>query len=183
MWSIDELQAAWRLVGRLHYGQKYAGQKEGEDFEYLNHIGSVTFEVLNALNFEKDMNADLAIQCAILHDSVEDTEYAFEDVAQLFGMAVAKGVMALTKNETLDSKAAMMQDSLKRIKEQPKEVWAVKLADRICNLCPPPHYWNNDKRIKYRKEAQLIHRELKAGNQYLADRLENKINDYSQYIK
>ena len=90
--------------------------------------------------------------------------------------------MALTKNEELESKEEMMLDSLNRIKEQPKEIWAVKMADRICNLYAPPFYWNKERKIKYQKEAQLIHRELKEGNKYLAERLEKKINDYAKYF-
>ena len=183
MWSIDELQKVWQLATRLHDGQKYGGQEEGEQVEYINHIGSVTFEILNAINNEKEMNADLAIKCAILHDSIEDTEQSFEDVKKLFGIEVAKGVMALTKNEKLDNKKEMMIDSLNRIKEQPKEIWAVKMADRICNLYAPPFYWDNIKKIKYQKEAQLIYEELKEGNKYLAQRLERKINDYTKHIK
>lgn len=183
MWSIDELQEVWQLASKLHNGQKYGGQKEGEQIEYLNHIGGVTFEILKAVNEEKDMNGDLAIKCAILHDSIEDTEQSFEDVKKLFGEKVANGVLALTKNEKLDSKEKMMLDSLSRIKQQSKEVWAVKMADRICNLQAPPYYWTNEKKIKYQKEAKLIHSELKDGNKYLADRLERKINEYSQFIK
>jgi (p)ppGpp synthase/HD superfamily hydrolase len=74
-------------------------------------------------------------------------------------------------------------DSLKRIKLQPKEVWAVKMADRICNLYAPPFYWNNEKKIAYQKEAQLILSELKEGNSYLAERLQQKIEKYNQYIE
>lgn len=182
MWSIDELQKVWQLASRWHNGQKYGGQKEGEQVEYLNHIGSVTFEILNAINNEKGMNGDLAIKCAILHDSIEDTEKSFEEVKSIFGDEVANGVMALTKNEELDGKEKMMLDSLSRIKQQPKEVWAVKIADRICNLYAPPYYWTNEKKIKYRKEAQLIYNHLKDGNKYLADRLERKINDYDKFL-
>ena len=76
----------------------------------------------------------------------------------------------------------MMLDSLKRIKQQPKEVWAVKMADRICNLYAPPFYWTNEKKKTYREEAMLIHRELKDGNAYLAERLGRKIEEYRAYI-
>ena len=183
MWSIDELQKVWQLASRLHNGQKYGSQKEGENVEYLNHIGGVTFEILNAVNKEKGMNADLAIKCAILHDSIEDTEQSYKGVKNLFGEEVADGVMALTKNEELDGKKKMMLDSLSRIKKQPIEIWAVKMADRICNLSAPPFYWTNEKKIKYQQEAKLIYRELKEGNNYLAKRLERKINDYSKYIE
>ena len=75
-----------------------------------------------------------------------------------------------------------MKDSLKRIKLQPKEVWAVKLADRICNLYELPFYWKNDKKLKYIEEAKLILAELKEGNSYLAKRLEEKIKKYNRFL-
>jgi (p)ppGpp synthase/HD superfamily hydrolase len=181
-WSIDEIQAAWKLASKLHYGQKYAGSNEGEQFEYLNHIGGVTFEILYAIGQKEAIDADLAIKCAILHDTIEDTELKYDAVKNEFGEAVADGVLALTKNEKLESKAAMTSDSLQRIKGQPKAVWAVKLADRIINLSPPPFHWTTEKRLKYFEEAKLIHRELKDGNAYLANRLLMKIENYKIYI-
>ena len=181
-WSIDELQVTWKLVTQLHNGQKYAGQEEGEQFEYINHIGGVTFEIFAALNEEENMEADLAIKCALLHDTIEDTTTSYQIIKEKFGKRIAEGVLALTKNEQLDSKEAMMLDSLARIKQQPKEVWAVKMADRISNLSPPPFHWTNDKKAKYLVEAKLIHEQLKDGNKYLATRLQQKIETYRQYI-
>lgn len=181
-WSIDELQTTWKLASKLHDGQKYGGQAEGEEVEYINHIGSVAFEILAAIGIDKQMNADLAIKCAILHDTIEDTSQTYQKVKDLFGHDVADGVAALTKNTTLADKREMMLDSLQRIKAQPKEVWAVKMADRISNLYAPPFYWNNEKKRAYIEEAKLIHQELKAGNDYLAHRLEKKIEDYHQYL-
>ncbi len=181
-WSIDELQNTWQLVSRLHDGQKYGGPKEGEKIEYINHIGSVTFEVLKAIEHTAEMNASLAISCALLHDSIEDTPFSYEQVKELFGAEVADGVMALTKNDALEGKQNKMTDSLKRIKEQPKEVWAVKLADRICNLYAPPYYWSNNKKLAYIEEARLILSELKDGNAYLAKRLEEKIEHYKSFL-
>ena len=124
----------------------------------------MTFEILNAILHEKEMIADLAIICAILHDTIEDTEQSFEGIKELFGEYIANGVLALTKDETLESKEVMMMDSLRRIKQQLKEIWAVKMADRICNLSAPPFYWTNDRKIKYQEEAKMIHQELKKGN-------------------
>lgn len=76
-----------------------------------------------------------------------------------------------------------MSDSLERIKQQPKEVWAVKLADRITNLQPPPANWNNDKKKEYLEEAVAIYEALKDGNEYLANRLRIKIQEYKRYLK
>jgi len=56
------------------------------------------------------------------------------------------------------------------------------MADRIYNLQAPPYYWTNEKKLKYRKVAELIHQELKDGNKYLANRLEDKIKAYDQFI-
>lgn len=181
-WSIDELQDTWQLVSRLHDGQKYGGPKEGEKVEYINHIGSVVFEVIKAIEQTPGMNARIAVSCALLHDSIEDTPFRYEQVKELFGAEIADGVMALTKNDALEGKHEKMMDSLKRIKTQSKDVWAVKLADRICNLYAPPYYWNKNKKLAYIEEAKLILNELKDGNAYLAKRLEEKIEAYYRFL-
>lgn len=180
--TIDKLQDAWQLASTLHTGQSYGGQNEGDRVEYINHIGSVVFEINNALNYEQGLNRELSILCAILHDTLEDTEATFESIQDAFGVQIALGVLALTKNESLETKEQQMLDSLERIKAQPKEVWAVKLADRICNLYAPPFYWNNEKKEKYMEEAQLIYDHLKDGSNYLSERLLKKIESYKRFI-
>lgn len=182
MWSIDKLQQVWQLASELHDGQKYGSPKQGQKIEYLNHIGRVTFEVLAATQVDTTLKADLAVHCAVLHDTIEDTPQSYEGLEERFGKAVAQGVLALTKNEQLPTKTAQMQDSLARIRQQPKEVWAVKMADRICNLQEPPHYWSSKKKRAYQQEAQLIYDQLHEGNAYLAQRLQEKIAAYKQYF-
>ncbi|KRD57659.1 guanosine-3',5'-bis(diphosphate) 3'-pyrophosphohydrolase [Flavobacterium sp. Root935] len=181
-WSIDEIQDVWQLVSKLHDGQKYGGVSEGERVEYINHIGSVVFEVLNATRLTENMNSDLAVKCAMLHDIIEDTTFDYEKVNDLFGSQVASGVLALTKNDQITDSLEKMLDSLNRIKQQPIEVWAVKMADRISNLYEPPYYWNDEKKLKYIEEAEIIHNELKDGNEYLARRLKIKIKEYYRFL-
>jgi guanosine-3',5'-bis(diphosphate) 3'-pyrophosphohydrolase len=105
----------------------------------------------------------------------------FEEIKEHFGENIADAVMALTKNEDLPNEL-QTPDSLSRIKKLQKEIWAVKLADRITNLQPPPSQWNKQKRINYQEEARMILDELKDGNQYLAKRLKEKIDEYGKYI-
>lgn len=181
-WSIDEIQKIWQLASKLHNGQKYGGFSDGEQVEYLNHIGSVVFEVLNAIQHTENINSDLAIKCAILHDTIEDTAITYEKVKALFGHEVASGVLALTKNDKIEGSLEKMLDSLKRIKEQPIEIWAVKMADRITNLFEPPFYWKDEKKLLYMEEAEIIYDELKDGNKYLAGRLKTKIKEYSRFL-
>ncbi|WP_051890891.1 bifunctional (p)ppGpp synthetase/guanosine-3',5'-bis(diphosphate) 3'-pyrophosphohydrolase [Chryseobacterium sp. JM1] len=175
--TIDDLQNIWQKVSILHNGQTYGGQNKNEKIEYINHIGSVVFEIMNAAKNTPDFNLELAAKCAFLHDTLEDTNFSTEDLEREYGQQVLEGVLALTKNTKLE-KEHQMADSLNRIKAQPKEIWAVKMADRICNLYAPPYYWNTSKKEKYLEEAQIIYQDLKEGNDYLAKRLLEKIEMY-----
>lgn len=115
--------------------------------------------------------------CALLHDTVEDTAVTYEQVAAGFGQPVADGVLALTKDEGLP-KGEQMPDSLRRIKRQPREVWLVKLADRIVNLQPPPKHWQAERIAAYKVESDSILAALGEASPLLAERLAAKIEAY-----
>ena len=181
-WSQEVFVKAWDFATLAHHGQTYAGPLEGQQYDYINHVGSVAMELIWALNSTPAADGNLAIQCALLHDTLEDTDTSYEDVALVFGKSVADGVKALIKNESLPTKHDQMIDSLQRIKMQPVEIWMVKLADRITNLSAPPFYWTKEKKIKYREEALLIHNELHTANKLLSERLLARINSYQNYI-
>ena len=134
-------------------------------------------EIFNAHAVEAVGNLALATQCAILHDSIEDQGITHAELARRFGLAVADGVLALSKNSSLP-KAEAMTDSLARIRTQPREVWCVKLADRISNLHGAPAHWSGEKRATYRAEAQQILNALGAAHSTLAARLATKIASY-----
>jgi (p)ppGpp synthase/HD superfamily hydrolase len=139
-------------------------------------------EVMTAVATRGDVsNPDLAVQCALLHDVVEDAGVSLAEVAEHFGGPVAAGVGALTKNDRLATKEEQMQDSLERIRQQPHEVWMVKLADRITNLQPPPQHWAPAKIRAYHAEARQIHAELALGCPILAERLAGKIDRYLKH--
>ncbi len=114
-----------------------------------------------------------------MHDTIEDTSVTYEQLIENFGKDVAEGVMALTKDESLN-KDQQMINSLTRISRLSKEIGMVKLSDRIVNLSPPPLAWTAEKIIDYRAEAILIHRTLSCVSSYLADRLWEKIRVYGR---
>lgn len=151
------------------------------EIPYVVHLSNVAMEILIAYQNTKDFNIEFAIQVALLHDTLEDTNTTFEELQSEFGIEVANGVLALTKNDDLPKHMKML-DSLNRIKLLPKEVWSVKLADRITNLQKPPHKWDNSKKIEYKKEAESILEILKGANEYLEKRLLEKISEYEKYI-
>ena len=163
---------------------KHAEQNQtvpGTNLPYVVHLSNVAMEILIASFNTDDFDLGFAVQVALLHDTIEDTCTTFDELETEFGTDIAKAVLALTKNNSLP-KEQQMNDSLKRIKSIPTEIWAVKLADRITNLQPPPPHWDNDRKNRYREEAKLIHSELKGGNEFLAKRLEKKIEEYRIYL-
>lgn len=176
-WSQASYLKAYRFAAEAHQGQLFPGT----NLSYLMHLSFVSMEVIACLGIEPHHAGDLALQCALLHDVLEDTAITFPEVEKAFGGQVAQGVLALTKKDTL-SKSTAMKDSLRRIRQQPKEVWLVKLADRITNLAPPPHYWSRDKIERYRTEACEIQAALQAASAYLSHRLARKIDEYEMYL-
>ncbi|MDR2848259.1 MAG: HD domain-containing protein, partial [Bacteroidales bacterium] len=165
-------QQTIKFAAEHHGNQKIPGS----EIPYVVHLSNVCMEILFAATQTK-FNLQLAVQVALLHDVLEDTPTTETELEKTFGHDVLVCVKALTKNESLP-KAEQMRDSLRRIKQAPKEAWAVKLGDRITNLQPPPKHWTTEKINQYREEAKVIYEELKDGNLYLANRLKAAIDKY-----
>jgi (p)ppGpp synthase/HD superfamily hydrolase len=172
-WSQDLYQKAIWFAGEAHGNQKIPGT----DLPYVIHLSNVCMEVFAAICAHETVNPDLAIQCALLHDTIEDAGISIEKIHDFFGNEVAQGVLALTKNKNL-AKSLRIKDSIERIKLQPLEIWMVKLADRITNLQPPPAHWKSEKIDNYRNEAAYILEHLGTASLILKERLENKIKNY-----
>lgn len=153
----------------------------GTEIPYVVHLSNVAMEILIASQNTHNFNIEFAIQVALLHDTLEDTNTTFEELVSEFGCEIAEGVLALTKNDALPKNEKML-DSLNRTKKLCKEVWAVKLADRITNLQKPPQHWNVSKKTEYKKEAKIILELLKGGNEFLENRLLKQIDEYDKYI-
>lgn len=179
MWNPEKYIKAWNFASVAHNGQMVPGT----DIPYINHIGLVAMEAMSAITYDSTIEKpDLLIQCALLHDVIEDTSGTYDALRAEFGAQVADGVLALSKDPSLPSKNERMQDSLLRIVKQPIEIWMVKLSDRITNLQPPPRHWSREKTRKYRSEAILILDKLGDANRYLAERLKTKIAEYERYL-
>lgn len=172
-WSQDNYLKAMHYAGKAHEGQKIPGS----ELPYVVHISNVCMEIMAAICAGETDYPDLAVQCALLHDVIEDTGKTYDELKQIFGADVADGVLALTKNQNI-KKASQMADSIERIKLQPREIWMVKLADRITNLQPPPPFWTKEKIDNYRLEADYILKHLGSASPLLKERLAKKIEIY-----
>ncbi len=178
--SMSDLQTLYQTAIKFA-AEKHGRQKvKGSQNPYVVHLSNVAMEIFMAAEHTPDFNLSLAIQAALLHDTIEDTKTMREEIEEHFGEDISDAVWALTKDKSLP-KTQRIFDSLTKVKLQPKEVWAVKLADRITNLQPPPWNWSKDHISVYRAESQIILTELREGNSYLAERLAAKIEEYGKY--
>ena len=161
--------------------QMHGQQKMPNGLPYIVHLSNVAMEVFMAHKQKPDFDLKLAIQLALLHDVLEDTALSFKELKAYFGNVVAEGVLALTKDITLDKKD-QMDDSLNRILNLSREVAIVKLCDRITNLQRPPKKWDNAKIKKYHLQAIKIAERLQGKNEYLDKRIQEEILSYNIYV-
>lgn len=175
------------FAARAHGDQRVPGS----GYPYVVHVAKVAMEVIAATETEGGLDRDLAITCALLHDTVEDAEPRVDPetgadrartdwlfiIRTEFGDSVAAGVSALTKDARLP-KSERMADSLRRLQQQPRAVQIVKLADRITNLEPAPSSWSREKRSAYFEEAKEILAALGGASACLAARLRRKLFEY-----
>ena len=180
MWDQDKYIEVMNYAAAVHGEQKVPGQP----YSYVVHLAEVAQEAMAALCYggTSELDADLLIKCSLLHDSMEDAGISYDEIKSLFGEVVADGVQALTKNKAL-AQELRLRDSLARIKRQPREVWMVKLADRIVNLQRPPAFWTEDKKISYLEEAETIMVTLGEANSFLNDRIQTQIRAYKKGIE
>ena len=176
----DVYQRAMRFAARKHAEQNQV--VPGTILPYAVHLSNVAMEILIAAPSSPEFDIRFAVQVALLHAVIEDTGTSSAELEVEFGGEIASAVQALSKSKDLP-KELRMTDSLQRIKQHRKEVWAVKIADRITNLQPPPGHWALDKVREYHRQAILIAETLKGGNEFLEKRLAEMIDRYSVHCK
>jgi guanosine-3',5'-bis(diphosphate) 3'-pyrophosphohydrolase len=76
--------------------------------------------------------------CALLHDTVEDTDVTLEDISREFGTEISKIVDGLTKISTvMDANSSQQAENFKKIlltlTDDPRVI-LIKLADRLHNM-------------------------------------------------
>ncbi len=126
MYSPDRYVDAMRFAAAAHNAQK----QPGSDLPYLVHVVSVASEVIAVLPHHPELDADLAVTCALLHDTVEDTNVTLDEISALWCRRRAAGVSALTKNGELKDTRQDGIDSLRRIKDQPREIAIARFSRR-----------------------------------------------------
>jgi GTP diphosphokinase / guanosine-3',5'-bis(diphosphate) 3'-diphosphatase len=105
----------------------------------------------------------IGIVCALLHDTVEDTDLSLEDVKGLFGEKVAQIIDGLTKiSGVIDNTASIQAENFRKVLLTMSEdirVILIKLADRLHNMRTLEHM-KRDKQMKIASETLYLYAPL-----------------------
>ncbi|MBO7648742.1 MAG: bifunctional (p)ppGpp synthetase/guanosine-3',5'-bis(diphosphate) 3'-pyrophosphohydrolase, partial [Bacteroidales bacterium] len=124
------IRKAFVLATNAHNGTR---RRSGEP--YIYHPIAVALICCKEIGL-----GSTSVICALLHDVVEDTDYALEDIRDLFGDVVANIIDGLTKIDDLvfDNKSQSIQaENFKKIflsMSKDIRVILIKLADRLHNM-------------------------------------------------
>jgi guanosine-3',5'-bis(diphosphate) 3'-pyrophosphohydrolase len=122
-------------------------RKDREQSPYVNHPIAVA-----RLLWSHGVTDPIVIVAGILHDTIEDTATRREEIAGLFGEAVAAVVAEVTDDKSL-AKAVRKQWQVEHAPQLSVAAKLVKLADKTCNLRDmvesPPHDWSEERRREY----------------------------------
>ena len=126
--DVDKIRRAYQFGAQAHKGQH---RKSGEPFIYH------PLEVARILT-EMHMDCE-TLTAAILHDVIEDTETAKDEIKREFGKEIAElvdGVSKLTQVEFSSHEEAQAQNFRKMLMAMSNDIRVilVKLADRLHNM-------------------------------------------------
>lgn len=123
--DLSVIERAYTVAERAHRGQK---RKSGEP--YITHPIAVA-QILADLGV-----APVAIAAALLHDTVEDTDYSLDELTSEFGEEIAMLVDGVTKLDKVKyGDSAQAETVRKMVVAMSKDirVLVIKLADRLHN--------------------------------------------------
>jgi (p)ppGpp synthase/HD superfamily hydrolase len=123
------VEQAIRAASVLHKDQLRKGSMP---FPYITHLVATAFTL-----FDYTDDEDIII-AALLHDTLEDTDYTVEELEEDFGGRVREIVEAVSEPKSIDGQKLSWRDKklayAKQLKKGPKEAVLVAAADKIHNF-------------------------------------------------
>lgn len=185
------VEQAIRAASVLHKGQV---RKGATPFPYVTHLFAVAMIVSDYTDDE-----DVIIS-ALLHDTIEDTDYTEDELRDDFGPTVCDIVMGVTEPgvEDENGKERLSKDRkkeyLKRLKNAPKASLMVAAADKIHNMrCIVEEYFDKhtefiadfggsheDRVMMYQEISNILNRNLKSD--ILAE-FNHVFDEYKKFIE
>lgn len=148
---------AQRLLDALSFAagkHRHQRRKDADETPYINHPIAVAAVLADAGVADED-----ALLAAVLHDTIEDTQTSFDELAARFGPGVAALVAEVTDDKSLP-KAERKRLQIEHAGAASARAKQIKIADKICNvrdvaLAPPPD-WPAARRREYLDWAERV---------------------------
>ena len=135
-------------------------RKDAEASPYINH----PIALARVLSVEAGLSDATLLAAAVLHDTLEDTETAYEELKERFGEPVAAVVLEVSDDKSLpkEERKRLQVEHAAHISRRAK---LVKLADKICNVrdvaANPPQDWPLARRREYFDWAKTVVRRMR----------------------
>jgi guanosine-3',5'-bis(diphosphate) 3'-pyrophosphohydrolase len=143
--EVSELLRALAFAARKHKDQR---RKDVDSSPYINHL----IAAASALATEAGVTDQVTLLAAILHDTVEDTETAPQELEREFGREIAGVVAEVTDDKSLP-KHVRKELQISHAPAASSRAKAVKIADKICNVrdvtTAPAKGWSLERREEY----------------------------------
>ncbi len=150
--ELGQVLCALQFAAEKHRDQR---RKDLLASPYINH----PIELANVLCNEGGVSDQAVLCAAILHDTIEDTETTYDELAASFGVEIAALVAEVTDDQTLP-KAERKRLQIEHAAHASRGAKLVKLADKICNLrdmrTRPPAGWDLARRREYFDWAKAV---------------------------
>ena len=161
------------FAARRHVNQRRKGA-QGEP--YINHLAEVAMLLAAATD---GTDAQL-VAAGYLHDTLEDTPTEYEELAALFGEAVARIVSEVTDDKALP-KAERKRRQVEDAPRKSAGARMLKLADKTSNLrsiaISPPAGWDSTRVLEYIAWAEDVVAGCRGLNQYLERSFDAAVTD------
>lgn len=152
-----------QVIEAAHYGAvAHDGQRRNSGEPYITHPIAVA-KILADQRLEVPI-----LQAALLHDVIEDTNYNFQELAEVFGEEVARLVDSVSKLDRSQLKrkdpkyqqAVNFQHLILGVTEDPRAI-VIKLADRMHNM-QTMDVMRRDKQIRISQETLDVYAPIAA---------------------
>ena len=147
------LRRAFEIAAEAHESMR---RKSGEPY------------ILHPLNVAMICSEEIGLGvrssiCALLHDTVEDTDVSLQDIEKEFGPEISRIVDGLTKiSNVLDSNTSIQAENFKKIlltlTDDPRVI-LIKLADRLHNM-RTLEWMKREKQLKIASETVYVYAPL-----------------------
>ena len=122
-------------------------RKDSDASPYINH----PIALMHVLCIDGGVSDPVILAAAALHDTIEDTETAEEELRTTFGEEIAQIVVEMTDDKSLP-KEERKRLQIEHAHQMSREGALVKLADKICNLrdvaANPPLGWSHKRQVE-----------------------------------